>query len=126
MQVAAAEIKGSDAAVVVVAADAHPAAAIRSVPARHDRKAAADVLVAENDRFSLISAVAWSEEHGIGRATLACSSRRRNSTIFCLKQLIVYRKRTSISSLLCLCDWATAMANGLLIGVSPFLDHLTD
>uniref|UniRef100_A0A0E0FGM5 Uncharacterized protein n=1 Tax=Oryza nivara TaxID=4536 RepID=A0A0E0FGM5_ORYNI len=41
-----------------------PAQRQQSVPARHDRNAVADAVVAENDRFSWSSAAAWSGKHG--------------------------------------------------------------
>uniref|UniRef100_J3KWM8 Uncharacterized protein n=1 Tax=Oryza brachyantha TaxID=4533 RepID=J3KWM8_ORYBR len=48
----------------------------QSVPARHDRKAVADALVAVNDRLSWSSAAAWSGEHG---SELAIPIRRRTT-----------------------------------------------
>uniref|UniRef100_A0A0E0JEE8 Uncharacterized protein n=1 Tax=Oryza punctata TaxID=4537 RepID=A0A0E0JEE8_ORYPU len=49
----------------------------QSVPARHDRNAVADAVVAENDRFSWSSAAAWSGKHGSELAIKVC---RRTTT----------------------------------------------
>uniref|UniRef100_A0A0D9Y3L9 Uncharacterized protein n=1 Tax=Oryza glumipatula TaxID=40148 RepID=A0A0D9Y3L9_9ORYZ len=56
-----------------------PAQRQQSVPARHDRNAVADAVVAENDRFSWSSAAAWSGKHGSEFAIKICM-RRRTST----------------------------------------------
>ncbi|BAF04013.1 Os01g0162900 [Oryza sativa Japonica Group] len=56
-----------------------PAQRQQSVPARHDRNAVADAVVAENDRFSWSSAAAWSGKHGSELAIKVCSRRRSTS-----------------------------------------------
>uniref|UniRef100_A0A0E0BXI2 Uncharacterized protein n=1 Tax=Oryza meridionalis TaxID=40149 RepID=A0A0E0BXI2_9ORYZ len=58
-----------------------PAQRQQSVPARHDRNAVADAVVAENDRFSWSSAAAWSGKQGSERASKLCNRRTSTSNI---------------------------------------------